>query len=133
MAFGDDLFNDGRIDVVVNNLDGTPSFLKNVTQTGNHWVELRLLGRSKSPRDAIGATVYVQANGFRQRRDVVSGGSYASSSDQRLHFGLGAATKFDAVEIRWPSGAVEHILLPGVDAIYSVSEGSGTAVLAGPL
>jgi enediyne biosynthesis protein E4 len=124
MAFGD-LFNDGKIDVVINNLDGTPSLLRNVVVNSNHWLELRLVGGPKSPRDAIGATVYVTANGFRQRGDVVSGGSYASSSDQRLHFGLGDATAVDAVEVHWQGGQVERIKLQGVDAIYTIVEGSG--------
>jgi hypothetical protein len=124
MAFGD-IFNDGKIDVVINNLDGTPSLLRNVVANGNHWIELRLVGGAKGPRDATGATVYVTANGFRQREDVVSGGSYASSSDQRVHFGLGVASSVDAVEIHWQGGHVEQIRLPGVDAIYTVVEGSG--------
>jgi hypothetical protein len=124
MAFGD-LFNDGKIDVVINNLDGTPTLLRNVVKNGNHWVELKLVGGAKSPRDAVGATVYVTANGFRQRADLVSGGSFASSSDPRLHFGLGPATTIQSVEVHWPNGPVEQIKLPGVDAIYTVVEGSG--------
>jgi len=56
---------------------------------------------------------------------VFSGGSYASSSDQRLHFGLGAATKVDKLEIYWPSGAKEQIMMPAVDRIYTVFEGKG--------
>ncbi|MDP9049294.1 MAG: CRTAC1 family protein, partial [Acidobacteriota bacterium] len=124
MAFGD-LFNDGKIDVVINNMDGTPSFLRNVFIGKNHWIEMKLIGGPKSPRDAIGATAYVTANGFRQRSDVVSGGSFASSSDQRLHFGLGEATTVQVVEIHWPSGAVEQVKLPGVDSIFTVQEGSG--------
>jgi hypothetical protein len=124
MAFGD-LFNNGKIDVVINNLDGTPTLLRNVVDNGNHWIELRLVGGPKSPRDAIGATVYVTANGFRQRGDVVSGGSYASTSDPRLHFGLGKATKVDAVEVHWPDGHVEQIKLSHVDAIFTVVEGTG--------
>ncbi len=125
MAFGD-LFNDGKMDVVINNMDGMPSFLRNVDSNANHWVGLRLVGGPKSPRDAIGATVYVTANGFRQRGDVVCGGSFASTSDPRLHFGLGAAAVVDSVEVHWPSGAVEHVKLPGVDQIFTVVEGSGT-------
>jgi hypothetical protein len=124
LAYGD-LFNDGKIDAVINNMDGTPSFLHNVTANKNHWVELKLVGGAKGPRDAVGATVYVTANGFKQRGDVVSGGSFASSSDQRLHFGLGVATAVDEVEVHWPGGAVEKVKLPGVDAIYTVVEGSG--------
>jgi len=124
LAFGD-IFNDGRIDAVINNMDGTPSFLRNVAANKNHWVELKLVGGPKSPRDAVGATVYVKANGFRQRADVLSGGSFASSSDQRMHFGLGAAEAVDEVEVHWPSGAVEKVKLPGVDGIFTVVEGSG--------
>jgi hypothetical protein len=123
-AFGD-LFNDGHIDVVINNIDSTPTFLRNVVKNSNHWVTLRLVGGRKSPRDAIGAKAFVTAGGVRQRGDVFSGGSYASSSDQRLHFGLGSATKVDKVEIHWPSGAKEQIRLPAVDRIYTVVEEKG--------
>jgi hypothetical protein len=123
-AFGD-LFNDGHIDVVLNNIDSTPTLLRNVVKNSNHWITLKLLGGPKSPRDAIGAKVFVTAGGARQRGDVFSGGSYGSSSDQRLHFGLGAATKVDRVEIHWPSGAKEEITIPAVDRIYTVKEGKG--------
>jgi hypothetical protein len=123
-AFGD-LFNDGHIDVVLNNMDAHPTLLRNVVKNANHWVTLKLVGGPKSPRDAIGAKVFVTAGGVRQRGDIFSGGSYASSSDQRLHFGLGAATKADKVEIHWPSGVKEQIALPGVDRIYTVVEGKG--------
>ena len=123
-AFGD-LFNDGHIDVVLNNMDSHPTLLRNVVKNVNHWVTLKLVGGPKSPRDAIGAKVFVTAGGVRQRGDVFSGGSYASSSDQRLHFGLGAAIKVDKVEIHWPSGAKEQITLPAVDRIFTVIEDQG--------
>jgi len=123
-AFGD-LFNDGHMDVVINSVDSTPTLLRNVVKNSNHWVTLKLVGGPKSPRDAIGAKAFVTAGGVRQRGDVISGGSYASSSDQRLHFGLGTATKVDKVEIHWPSGAKEQITLPEVDRIYTVVEGKG--------
>ncbi len=123
-AFGD-LFNDGHIDVVINNIDSTPTLLRNVVKNSNHWVTLKLIGGPKSPRDAIGAKAFVTAGGVRQRGDVFSGGSYASSSDQRLHFGLGSAAKVDKVEIHWPSGAKEQITLPAVDRIYTVVEEKG--------
>jgi hypothetical protein len=125
-AFGD-LFNDGKIDVVINQLHNVPALLRNVNSDKNHWVGLKLIGGPKSPRDAIGAAVYLTANGMRQRADVISGGSYASSNDFRLHFGLGEATKVEGVEIHWPSGAVEHLTLPAVDRFYSVEEGRGIA------
>jgi hypothetical protein len=132
MAFGD-LFNDGHIDVVVNNLDGTPSLFRNVVKNANHWIAFRLIGapssgpgKPGSPRDAVGARVYVTANGFTQRVDVLAGGSFASSSDQRPHFGLGAATKIEKIEVRWPSGRVEQIPPPAaLDRFYTVTEGKG--------
>ncbi len=129
MTFGD-LFNDGKIDVVINNMDSAPSLLRNVTKTTNHWIAFKLVGGPKSPRDAVGATVYVTANGFRQRQDVLAGGSFSSSPDQRPHFGLGAASKVDKVEVHWPSGAKEVIALPGaVDKFYLLSEGKGAQPL----
>jgi hypothetical protein len=123
-AFGD-LFNDGKIDAVINVIDGHPVLLRNVSPDKNHWIELRLVGGPKSPRDAVGATVYVTANGIRQRGDVLSGGSYLSSSDQRVHFGLGQAKKVDQVEIHWPDGETEKLHPSSVDEILTVSEGKG--------
>ena len=123
-AFGD-LFNDGKIDVVINCIDHTPVLLRNVDSDTNHWVGLVLVGGAKSPRDAIGSTVYLTAGDMRQRGDVMSGGSYESSNDQRLHFGLGQATTVDDIEIRWPSGAIEHVKLPGVDRFFVIEEGKG--------
>ena len=124
-AFGD-LFNDGKIDVVINQLDRVPALLRNVNPDKNHWIGLKLIGGPKSPRAAIGATVYLTAGGMRQRGDVLSGGSYASSNDQRVHFGLGQSTTVDGVEIHWPSGAVQRLNnLPAVDRFYAVEEGKG--------
>jgi enediyne biosynthesis protein E4 len=123
-AFGD-LFNDGHIDVVMNVMDSTPVLLRNVVNNSNHWLTLKLIGGPKSPRDAVGAKVFVTAGGARQRGDIFSGGSYASSSDQRLHFGLGSSAKVDKIEIDWPSGAKEEIRIPGVDRIFTVIEGKG--------
>ncbi len=124
MAFGD-LFNDGKIDVVVNNMDSPPSLFRNVVDTTNHWIAFKLIGGPKSPRDAVGAQVYLTAEGFRQRQDIIAGGSYASSPDQRPHFGLGAATKIDALEIRWPDGTRQTILPPtDLDRFYTITEGS---------
>ena len=129
-AFGD-LFNDGRIDVVINNMDTVPTLLRNVNPDQHHWVELSLIGGPKSPRDAVGATVYLTAGGMRQRGDVLSGGSFISSNDPRVHFGLGDADKVDAVEIHWPSGLKEKMNLPGVDKIFTVEEGKGVVGQSG--
>jgi hypothetical protein len=122
-AFGD-LFNDGHTDVVLNNMDSSPVLLRNVVRNGNHWVTLRLRGGPKGPRDAVGATVFLSAGGVRQRADLVSGGSYGSSSDPRLHFGLGTA-KAEKVEIHWPSGKNEEISGAAIDRILTIAEGQG--------
>ncbi|HXF12363.1 MAG TPA: CRTAC1 family protein [Terriglobales bacterium] len=128
-AFGD-LFNDGKTDVVINPLDGPPVLLRNVSPDRHHWVGLKLTGGPKSPRDAIGATVYLTAGGMRQRRDVISGGSFASSNDQRLHFGLGDSASVDQVEIHWPDKLMQRLKLPaGVDRYYTIEEGKDAAPL----
>jgi hypothetical protein len=123
-AFGD-LFNDGKIDVVINNLDGKPSLLRNVNGDHHAWLELKLIGGPKSPRDAVGATVLLTAGGMTRRQDVLSGGSFMSSNDPRVHFGLGDVRTIDGLEIRWPSGAVEQIKISRLDAIYTIQEGAG--------
>jgi hypothetical protein len=124
MAVGD-LFNDGRMDAVVNNMDSAPALLRNVDTNQNHWVAFHLIGGPKSPRDATGATLFLNANGMRQRGDIFSGGSFASTSDMRPHFGLGSATKVDSLEVHWPSGAVETFAVPEIDRIVTLKEGSG--------
>ena len=121
-AFGD-IFNDGAIDVVINNIDSKPALLRNVVKNGNHWIDLKLIGGPKSPRDANGAKVFLSIGAVRQRGDVVSGGSYGSSSDPRIHFGLGKAAAVDSIEIHWPSGTIQKILSPKIDGILEVEEG----------
>jgi hypothetical protein len=134
LAVGD-LFNDGRIDAVVNNMDAVPALFKNVDDDHNHWLALHLIGGTtagpkglKSPRDAIGATIYLTANGMKQRADIFSGGSYASNSDMRPHFGLGGATNVDRLEVHWPSGLIETFPVSAIDHILTLTEGQGTAV-----
>jgi len=170
-AFGD-LFNDGHIDVVLNNLDFTPTLIRNVVHNSNHWVTLKLIGQTltstssssahsvaqgepsstasfssssivaadrggrlslppgmpshHSSSDAIGAKVFLTAGGVRQRADVFSGASYASTSDPRLHFGLGSASKVDKLEIFWPSGLREEVTLPCIDCVVQIVEGKGS-------
>lgn len=123
-AFGD-LFNDGHIDVVLNVMDSTPVLLRNVVKNSNHWLGVKLIGGPKGPRDAVGAKVFLTAGGVRQRADVYAGGSYASSSDPRPHFGLGAATSVDKLEVIWPDGTKEQIKVGAIDRIITVEEGKG--------
>ena len=105
-AFGD-LDNDGAVDVVVNNMDEAPSLLVNRAEAKQNWLRVALRG-TKSNRAAIGARVTVRAGEMEQVDEVRSGGSYLSSSDRRLHFGLGAAVRADWIEVRWPSGDTER-------------------------
>jgi len=123
-AFGD-LFNDGRIDVVITPVDGPPVLLRNVSPDHHHWVGLDLIGAEGSPRDAVGAKVFLQANGIRMRQDVLSSGSYISSNDKRAHFGLGDSVDAGTAEIHWPSGRLETVKLPTADTIFTITESKG--------
>jgi hypothetical protein len=123
LAVGD-LFNDGNMDVVINNLDGAPVVLKNHGVAGRHWVSFELAG-TKSNRLAIGARLKLVAAGITQTEEIHSGGSYLSQNDLRVHFGLNQATKIDSLEIRWPSGKVETLKDLEADRFYSALEGQG--------
>jgi len=122
-AFGD-LDNDGRIDVVVENIDGKPLILHNEGSAANHWVTFQLAG-TKSNRAALGAKIRLTAGGMTQIEEVRSGGSYLSQNDLRVHFGIGSATRIDSVEIRWPSGMLDALKSLSPDKFYSVLEGKG--------
>jgi hypothetical protein len=100
-----DLDNDGRVDLVIVHRDASAALLRNVTP-GGRWLGLRLLG-TRSGRTPIGARVTCQAGGRTRVRWLTSGTSYLASSDPRLWFGLGSASKVDRLEVRWPSGAVQ--------------------------
>jgi len=126
-AFGD-LDNDGKIDVVVENIDGKPMILHNTTTGRNHWITLRLTGK-RSNRLAIGAKVKVSAGQVAQIGEVRSGGSYLSQNDLRLHFGLGSAAKVDSVEVRWPSGESDIFRNINADHFYLLKEGEAIAHL----
>jgi enediyne biosynthesis protein E4 len=123
LAVGD-FFNDGNLDLVIENIDGPPIILRNHGVPGTHWISFELAG-SKSNRLAIGARLKVTSSGMTQTADVRSGGSYLSQNDLRVHFGLGSATKVDEVEIRWPSGTVDVLKNLAADQFYSVLEGKG--------
>ncbi|HEX3472311.1 MAG TPA: CRTAC1 family protein [Silvibacterium sp.] len=123
LAVGD-LFNDGNMDVVVGDIDGAPMILKNHGVPGRHWVSFELAG-TKSNRLALNARLKIVAGGMTQTDEIHSGGSYLSQNDLRVHFGLGAATKIDSVEIHWPSGKVETLTNLAADQFYSVLEGQG--------
>jgi len=120
LAVGD-IDNDGREDVVVTTNDGPAYILRNETPTHNHWITLKLVGHT-SNRDAIGAEVKITTAKGIQFATVSTAGSYLSSSDKRVHFGLGAETSVKAIEIRWPSGIVQVLADIPADQILQIDE-----------
>ncbi len=122
-----DLWNDGRMEVVINNLSDRPMLLVNEAANVNHWLGLHLTG-TRSNRSAIGARVTVVGERRRWVDEVRSGSSYNSSSDLRLHFGLGQEARVPGVEVRWPNGERERFTVAGVDRMVDLLEGSGEAV-----
>lgn len=122
-AFGD-LDNDGRIDVVVENIDGAPMVLINQFEGKAHWITLELMG-TRGNRLALGAKVRVVAGTLDQIDEVRSGGSYLSQNDLRIHFGLGNAERVQRLEVRWPSGKKEVLQDLAVDRLYLIKEGEG--------
>jgi len=117
-----DVNNDGNLDVLVFNVAGPPSLFLNETRNHNHRILVRLVG-VKSNRMAIGARVTVTTADAAQVDEVRAGGSYLSSNDTRLHFGLGRSTSIKNLEVRWPSGLVQSFQNLSPDAIYKVTEG----------
>ena len=122
-AFGD-LRGNGRIDVVVNNIDSEPFLYELARSSSGRWVRFKLVG-VKCNRDAIGARVYVTASGFTQMDEVRSADSFVSSSDVRLHFGLAAAAVIDKVQVRWPDGSVEQHAGLAANREYVIRQGDG--------
>ena len=120
LAIGD-LDNDGRLDAVVTTNDGPAYVLHNETVSGNHWLLLRLVGH-KSNRDAIGASVKLVTASGQQFATVTTAGSYLSSSDKRVHFGLGKENGAESLEIRWPSGIVQTLKNIPADQILQIDE-----------
>lgn len=123
-----DFDGDGRIDLVVNNMDMSPTLLRNVGSNKNNWLSMKLIGdaSAKSTRDAIGSTIFLTAGNVRQRFDLTSGASYASQSEQIIHAGLGTTSKLDRLEVLWPNGTKEEFVVDKLNTLITLKQGAGT-------
>jgi len=122
-AFGD-FDNDGDIDIIINNLDGPPTLLRNDGGNRHSWISIKCIG-TRSNRSAIGARVKVTSGGRSQIDEVMSGSSYYSQNDLRLHFGLGPATIAELIEISWPSGAKDVLRDVAANQFLVIQESKG--------
>jgi hypothetical protein len=120
LAVGD-FDNDGRLDLLIVDSEGTPLLLHNQSTSNNHWLGLNLIG-TKSNRDGYGALVTVEARGKRWLRHCHSDGSYLSASDKRVHVGLGTETTATKVTIHWPSGTIQTLTNVKADQYLTVKE-----------
>ena len=119
-----DFWNRGRQDLLITTLDGSPVLLRNEVHSPGHWLRIKTIG-SKSNRDGFGAKIEIAAAGSIRYTEVRAGSSFESSSDPRAYFGLGAATRVDAIVIRWPSGQVDKLGPVAADQEIVVREGTG--------
>jgi hypothetical protein len=116
-----DFNNDGRIDLLILPIAGSPLLLENKTESKSHWIGFELRGRGGN-RDGIGAQVRIQYCGSSQFETVRNGGSYLSHNDPRIHFGLGSCEKVDRLHIRWPGGREQVIANIGADRYIAIDE-----------
>lgn len=123
LAVGD-LFNDGKQELVIENIEGQPTILRPEGGARNHWISFEL-GGTKSNKLGLNARVRVTAGDLVQTDEVRSGGSYLSQNDLRLHFGLGDHRQVDSVVVSWPSGTTDRLAELSADHFYCVEEGSG--------
>ena len=116
-----DFDEDGDIDILVSNINGSPDLLRNDGGNRNNYLKIRTVG-GRSNRDGIGTRIAVTAGGKTQYGEVQSSGSYISHNDFRVHFGLGQASVVERIELRWPSGAVQELTGVAVNQVLEVRE-----------
>jgi len=119
-----DFDNDGDLDIIYTSLGATPTLLENTTPPINNWITIQTKG-TQSNRDGIGARLKLKAGEVTQIATVRSGESYLSGNDPRIHFGLGSRAVVDALEVRWPSGQVDHLGTIEANQFLTVQEGRG--------
>lgn len=119
-----DFDGDGKLDAIVSDMDSAPVVLRNMSDAKGNWLSIKLVGdiTKKTPKDAIGSVVYVTTGKLRQRFDLVSGGSYASSNEQLIHVGLGDFTKIDKLEIVWSNGQTETVSVDKINSFITIQQ-----------
>jgi hypothetical protein len=128
-----DYDNDGAVDVLIGVIDAAPVLARNAGgATAGHWLSVRLIGDpgQRCPRDATGSTVIATVGARRQRGEVASGRGQVSQSDTRVHFGLGAATAVQGLEVRWAGGTVRTYAIDHVDRFVTIDQKSGAVTYA---
>jgi hypothetical protein len=125
-----DLDNDGRVDMVISHLNEPAAVLRNVAADGHHWLGVQLLGANHA--DVVGARVVLHAGGRKQTRFAKGGGSFASSSDRRLVFGLGKTDRVDRVVVTWPDGKQQEWANLNPDRYHVLTQGKKEARPYGP-
>jgi hypothetical protein len=123
-----DYNNDGRQDLLVVDLEGRLRLYRNETSNTHHWLMLHLTGEQPLNREALHARVEALVNGVRLLRDVSPASSYLSSSDARIHFGLGSSAVIDTLKVRWPSGRVQKVRNVAADRLLTWREGEEPTV-----
>ena len=115
---------DGKLDVVAANEGGAPTLLRNISNTKNNWLKIKLAGdvSKKTPKDAIGSTIFVTTGKVRQRFDVTSGAGYASQNEQTIHIGLGNALKIDKLEVLWANGQTETFQISTINKLITLTQ-----------
>jgi enediyne biosynthesis protein E4 len=119
-----DFDQDGKLDVITANSGAMPTILRNVSEAKNNWLRIKLVGdvAKKTPKDAVGSTVFVTTGKLRQRFDLTSGANYASQDEQTIHVGLGEATKIDKLEVIWANGQTETFPVDGINKLLTLKQ-----------
>jgi hypothetical protein len=119
-----DFDQDGKLDCITANAGAMPTLLRNVIESKNSWLKIKLVGDvlKKTPKDAIGSTVYITTGKLRQRFDLTSGAGYASQDEQTIHIGLGEFSKIDKLEVFWANGQTETFPVDGINKLLTLKQ-----------
>ncbi len=119
-----DFDQDGKLDVITSNSGAIPTLLRNVSEAKNNWLKIKLVGdiSKKTPKDAIGSTVFATIGKLRQRYDLTSGGNYGSQDEQMVHIGLGEFSKIDKLEVVWANGQTEMFPVDSINKLLIIKQ-----------